>query len=202
MIKLNNITKKRQSRVILDNISTTFEDKQHYAIFGESGSGKTTLLNIIAGYEQSDSGTLEIDNEATIEYLFQESLLFSNITVKENMLLKWLAKSDDLDTFETEYIKALQLFGMEKFASEKVDALSEEEKKHVELCQVFLMKPQIVLFDEPVSSLDSDNKSLIINAIHNNFIDSIVIMVCHEETKYFDDFTLLSLKKGRLAVYE
>lgn len=198
MIKLNNITKKRQSRIILDNISIAFEDKGHYVIFGENG---TTLLNIIAGYEKADSGTFTIGNESTVQYLLKESLLFSNITVKENMLLKWLAKSDDLEAFETECKKALELFKMEKFASEKVDTLSEEEKKRIELCQVFMMKPQIVLIDEPVSSVNSDNKALIINAIHNNFIDSIVIMTCHEEAKYFDDFTLLSLKE-RLAIYE
>lgn len=88
MIKLNHIRKVRQNRIILDDIDFSFKDKQHYVIFGESGSGKTTLLNIIAEYEKADSGTLEIEKERNLEYLFQDNLLFSNITVKENMLNK------------------------------------------------------------------------------------------------------------------
>ena len=202
MIKLNHIRKVRQNRIILDDIDFSFKDKQHYVIFGESGSGKTTLLNIIAEYEKADSGTLEIEKERNLEYLFQDNLLFSNITVKENMLIKWESVNQNIDEFEIEYTFALKLFSMEKFANEKVYTLSGGEKKRVELAQVFLMKPDIVLFDEPTSSLDSDNKRFIIEAIEKNFRNSIVILVSHDEKEYFRNFTLLELKRGRLNVYE
>ena len=202
MIKLNHIRKVRQNRIILDDIDFSFKDKQHYVIFGESGSGKTTLLNIIAEYEKADRGTLEIEKERNLEYLFQDNLLFSNITVKENMLIKWESVNQNIDEFEKEYTFALKLFSMEKFANEKVYTLSGGEKKRVELAQVFLMKPDIVLFDEPTSSLDSDNKRFIIEAIEKNFRNSIVILVSHDEKEYFRNFTLLELKRGRLNVYE
>ena len=202
MIKLNHIRKVRQNRIILDDIDFSFKDKQHYVIFGESGSGKTTLLNIIAEYEKADSGTLEIEKERNLEYLFQDNLLFSNITVKENMLIKWESVNQNIDEFEKEYTFALKLFSMEKFANERVYTLSGGEKKRVELAQVFLMKPDIVLFDEPTSSLDSDNKRFIIEAIEKNFRNSIVILVSHDEKEYFRNFTLLELKRGRLNVYE
>ena len=202
MIKLNHIRKVRQNRIILDDIDFSFKDKQHYVIFGESGSGKTTLLNIIAEYEKADSGTLEIEKERNLEYLFQDNLLFSNITVKENMLIKWESVNQNIDEFEKEYTFDLKLFSMEKFANEKVYTLSGGEKKRVELAQVFLMKPDIVLFDEPTSSLDSDNKRFIIEAIEKNFRNSIVILVSHDEKEYFRNFTLLELKRGRLNVYE
>lgn len=202
MIKLKHIRKVRQNRIILDDIDFSFKDKQHYVIFGESGSGKTTLLNIIAEYEKVDSGTLEIEKERNLEYLFQDNLLFSNITVKENMLIKWESVNQNIDEFEKEYTFALKLFSMEKFANEKVYTLSGGEKKRVELAQVFLMKPDIVLFDEPTSSLDSDNKRFIIETIEKNFRNSIVILVSHDEKEYFRNFTLLELKRGRLNVYE
>lgn len=202
MIKLNHIRKARQNRIILDDIDFSFNDKQHYVIFGESGSGKTTLLNIIAGYEKADSGTLEIEKDRNLEYLFQDNLLFSNITVKENMLIKWESVNQNLDEFEKEYTYALKLFSMEKFVNEKVYTLSGGEKKRIELAQVFLMKPDIVLFDEPTASLDSDNKHYIIQAIEKNFRNSIVILVSHDAKEYFRNFTLLELKKGRLNVYE
>lgn len=202
MIKLNNIKKARQGRIVLNDVNFSFSDKQHYVIFGESGSGKTTLLNIITGYEKSDSGTLAIINGKNLEYLFQDDLLFSNLTVKENMLIKWRSKYSDINQFEESYMQALKLFSMDQFVEEKVYTLSGGEKKRVELAQIFLMKPDIILFDEPTTSLDSDNKKFIIEAIQNNFKDSIVILVSHDEKKYFNDFILLKLKDGGLCIYE
>ena len=129
MIKLNNIKKIRKNRSVLNDINFAFNDKQHYVIFGESGSGKTTLLNIIAGYEKSDSGTLKIINGKNLEYLFQDNLLFSNITVKENMLIKWASKYQNVKQFEENYMQASKLFSMDNFAKEKVYTLSGGEKK-------------------------------------------------------------------------
>ena len=176
--------------------------KRYYVIFGESGSGKTTLLNIIAGYEKSDSGTLKIINGKNLEYLFQDNLLFSNITVKENMLIKWASKYQNVKQFEENYMQALKLFSMDNFAKEKVYTLSGGEKKRIELAQIFLMKPDIILLDEPTASLDSDNKKFIIKVIEKNFQDAIVILVSHDEKKYFNNFTLLELRNGGLDRYD
>lgn len=202
MIKLNNIKKIRKNRTVLNDINFAFNDKQHYVIFGESGSGKTTLLNIIAGYEKSDSGTLKIINGKNLEYLFQDNLLFSNITVKENMLIKWESKYQNVKQFEENYMQALKLFSMDNFAKEKVYTLSGGEKKRIELAQIFLMKPDIILLDEPTASLDSDNKKFIIKVIEKNFQDAIVILVSHDEKKYFNNFTLLELRNGGLDRYD
>lgn len=202
MITLNHISKKRYNRIVLEDIHFTFKEKKHYVIFGESGSGKTTLLNIIAGYEQADSGTIEIEKEKHIEYLFQEDLLFSNMTVLDNMRIRWESRYQDLIEFEKECAQALKLFSMEKFANEKVYTLSGGEKKRIELAQIFLMKPDIVLLDEPTTSLDVDNKHFIVEAIKNIFKNSIVILVSHEGKTFFSDFHLLELKKGSLNEYE
>lgn len=202
MIKLNNIKKIRKNRTVLNDINFAFNDKQHYVIFGESGSGKTTLLNIIAGYEKSDSGTLKIINGKNLEYLFQDNLLFSNITVKENMLIKWASKYQNVKQFEENYMQALKFFSMDNFAKEKVYTLSGGEKKRIELAQIFLMKPDIILLDEPTASLDSDNKKFIIKVIEKNFQDAIVILVSHDEKKYFNNFTLLELRNGGLDRYD
>lgn len=79
MISLNQVKKMRQGRVILNGINFNFLNNKHYVIFGESGIGKTTLLNLIAGYENADSGRIEYENEKklNLQYLFQETLLFS-----------------------------------------------------------------------------------------------------------------------------
>lgn len=202
MIQLNNIKKSRENRIVLKDISFSFCNKKHYAIFGESGSGKTTLLNIIAGYEKVDDGILQIDNDKNIEYLFQENLLFSNITVKENMLIKWKSQYQDITEFENNYVKALKLVSMDKFADAKVYTLSGGEKKRIELAQIFLMQPDIVLLDEPTASLDPDNKIFIVKIIEEIFKNSIVILVSHDDKKYFKNFKLLELRNGGLDIYE
>lgn len=200
MIELNQIKKCRFDRVILNSINVTFLDNQHYVILGESGSGKTTLLNIIAGYEQADKGNINIEKEAKIEYLFQDNLLFSNISVEHNMLIKWLSnnKITSKKEFEEKCMDALKLFSIEQFVNSKIYTLSGGEKRRVELAQIFLSKPNILLLDEPTANLDSNNKGFIIDTIRKNFKNTIVIIVSHDDKKYFSNFKLLNLKEGGL----
>lgn len=202
MIKLNQIKKSKSDRVILSGISVTFFDNQHYVVFGESGSGKTTLLNIIAGYEQADEGTINIEKANKIEYLFQDNLLFSNISVKYNMFIKWASsnKTINQEEFEEKCINVLKLFSIEQFMDTKVYTLSGGEKRRVELAQIFLSEPDILLLDEPTANLDSNNKKFIIEIIEKNFKNTIVILVSHDDRKYFSNFKLLNLKEGGLYV--
>src|SRR5690554_1349874 len=89
IIKLNNITKNYNGKTLLDKIDFEFNGDNIYIIRGESGSGKTTLLNIIAGYINTDDGIVEVDPSIKIGYLFQDEMLFSNLSVKENMFIKF-----------------------------------------------------------------------------------------------------------------
>ena len=118
------------------------------------------------------------------------------------MFIKWESKYKDLVKFEVEYLNALKLFSMEQFADKEVFTLSGGEKKRVELAQIFMMKPDIVLFDEPTTGLDCDNKKYIVDMIGKVFKDSIVILVSHDEKKYFSSYKLLKLDSGGLDFYE
>ena len=200
MISLEQIRKTQQDRPVLNNINISFSDNQHYVIVGESGSGKTTLLNIIAGYEQADKGLITVDKGSRIEYLFQDTLLFSNISVRENMFIKWFGLCHDLDQndFEKNSKHALELFSVGHFADSKVHSLSGGEKRRVELAQIFLSSPDILLLDEPTANLDAENKKKIIEIIHKNFQHTIVILVSHDDPKFFHDYVLLKLKEGKL----
>lgn len=135
MIKLEAITKKRQDRTILNDLTIEFLDRHHYVILGESGSGKTTLLNLIAGYDTADIGTIETNTNSKIEYLFQDSLLFSNITVKENMLIKWTSCNPNTikEDFEEKSKHALRLFSVEQFYDSKIHSLSGGEKSRARI---------------------------------------------------------------------
>lgn len=94
MYELNGITKEYASVPALDNITMRIEDNELVSIRGESGCGKSTLLNVIAGLTMADSGTITGNSEPLpddphkrgISMVFQDSLLFNNMTVRENIL--------------------------------------------------------------------------------------------------------------------
>ncbi|NJO03948.1 MAG: ATP-binding cassette domain-containing protein [Bacteroidia bacterium] len=94
MLKVNHIHKKFNQKVVLHDLSLTLPRQQTLSILGASGSGKTTLLKIIAGLEQAEQGTVQLDGQSidyvpahrrNIVYLYQESLLFPHLNVYENL---------------------------------------------------------------------------------------------------------------------
>lgn len=203
MIKLDHVTKTRQSTIVLSSVDMTFYDNTHYVILCENKSDKTTLFNIIKGYETADDGTIEAYSQGSIEYLLDECLLFPNATVKESMQIKWLAKNKDLNEFEEQYTKAIKLLDLEEFADKKVSDLSQVQKKCLELANVFIMKPKCVLMLDTLEDLPENDKKLIINLIENNFKDTtVIISSCISNDKYFDSFTILTLLNGEVALHE
>lgn len=203
MIKLNHVTKTRQSTIVLSSVDITFQDKENYAILCESKSDKTTLFNIIKGYETADDGTVETDEQKNIEYILEDSLLFSSLTVKENMQIKWLAKNKDLDKFEEQYIKALQLFDLENMSDTKIETLSDIKKKCLELAGAYIMNPKSMLLLDTLFDLPDFDKQKLISLIEDNFADTTVIIAsCNADKKYFDNFSLLTLDKGEVTLHE
>ena len=94
MLEMNGVTKEYSFVKVLDNISLRIDDREIISIRGESGCGKSTLLHVIAGLIKADSGTITKNNEPLsdiphrrgVAMVFQDSLLFNNMTVRENIL--------------------------------------------------------------------------------------------------------------------
>lgn len=195
-MELINISKKFNDKQILNNINFKF-DKNFYLITGESGIGKTTLLNIIGGYLNADTGSIKYDSKLNIEYLFQEELLFSNLTVKENMLIKYLAtEKNNLNNFEAICTNILLKLKVENLWDEKINKLSGGEKQRIQLANILIRDPDIILMDEPISKLDKENRSDVINLIMDIFKNKIVIIISHNEI--ISEFKNLKIMKGNL----
>lgn len=139
------------------------------AIYGESGSGKTTLLRCIAGLEQSASGNLRVGNEVwqegdmfiptckrDIGYVFQEASLFPHLTARQNLTFAQRHASRVLD--DKQFIEIVQLLGIEKQLDYYPENLSGGERQRVAIARALLLKPKLLLMDEPLASLDSDRK--------------------------------------------
>ena len=142
------ISKSYGKQVVFDGLTLDIEKGKILCVLGESGGGKTTLLNILAGLTTYDG---EIDNAPKkVGYIFQEPRLLPNLTVEEN--LRYVGGSaEKID-------ELLQKTELTACRNKKPRALSGGEKQRVAFARAFLNDGDMLLLDEPFSSLDTPLK--------------------------------------------
>lgn len=168
LLRATNLTKRfsPQDPPVVDKVSFTVAPEEIFAILGPSGCGKTTTLRMIAGFERTDEGSIQL-NGKTLEcpythvppekrgvgFVFQDYALFPHLNVLENVKfgLTGLSKS------EREYRAndILELIGMKAFCKRKPHELSGGQQQRVALARALAPKPSMLLMDEPFSNLDA-----------------------------------------------
>ena len=144
------------------------------AIFGHSGSGKTTLLRCIAGLEQLPGGRLSVNgdtwqgpdgfvpvHERPLGYVFQESSLFDHLTVQGNLDFGRKRTRGAMNGAEMAAI--IELLGIGHLLGKRPAQLSGGEKQRVAIARALVLKPRLLLMDEPLASLDHGRKREILN---------------------------------------
>jgi iron(III) transport system ATP-binding protein len=172
LLCLNNLSKRYKTgrEMAVDNVSFRMEKGEILALLGESGSGKTTLLRMIAGFEKPTSGEVFLNGEMVagpgifigpekrgIGVVFQDYALFPHLRVMENMEfgLKHLSPAAKKERISL-MMGLTGTAGMEKrFPHE----LSGGQKQRIALARALAPKPELILFDEPFSSIDSMRKN-------------------------------------------
>lgn len=149
---------------ILKEISFDVQKGEFVTLLGPSGCGKSTLLRCIAGLEQPQQGTLELDGQAIqqrptkerdIGFVFQHYALFPTMTVFENVSFGLKARKMDKGTMNQRVFKLLDLVQLTDFADTNVQRLSGGQKQRVALARALATEPKILLLDEPLSALDA-----------------------------------------------
>lgn len=211
MLKLRNVKKSYGGTTILNNISFDVEDGEIVSILGSSGSGKTTLLNIILGTADIDEGTIHY-NEANLtdvsmekrgfNIVFQDYALFPNINAYENIVYG-LKNKPDISTQE-EVNELIQLLGLEEHLNKSIEHLSGGQKQRVALARTLVMKPKILLLDEPLSALDGVIKESIkskIKQIAKEFnLTTIIVTHDPEEALSLSDKVMI-INGGSIVQY-
>ena len=137
---------------------------EFFAVVGPSGCGKTTLLRLIAGYERPDGGTVAIDGvditahsprERGIGMVFQNYALFPHMSVFENVAFGLRAQRVSREALGPRVSAALESVKMAAKASASVTALSGGEQQRVAVARALVLRPRLLLFDEPLSNLDA-----------------------------------------------
>ncbi len=145
------------------------------ALVGSSGAGKTTLLNLIAGVLRPDRGAIVLDNEALVDtragvwkpphsrrigYVFQEPRLFPHMTVRQNLEYgRWFHRRQTGGASQDEVIGLLNLGAL---LARRPAKLSGGEKQRVALGRALLSNPRLLLFDEPLASIDQAHREEIL----------------------------------------
>lgn len=211
MLELKNIVKKYGNNVILDDISLQIKKGEIVSILGPSGSGKTTLLNLILGITDISSGKIIYDGEDITEVplekrgfniVFQDYALFPNLTAYENIVYG-LRNKPGIST-EKDVQDFIHLLGLEEHLNKRISQLSGGQKQRVALARTMVMKPKILLLDEPLSALDGVIKESIkskIKEIAREFsLTTIIVTHDPEEALTLSDKVLI-INDGEIAQY-
>ncbi len=211
MLELKNITKSFNGNLILNDISLTVNDGEIISILGPSGSGKTTLLNLILGITESDSGTLIYNGQDLTDVpmeqrgfniVFQDYALFPNLNAYQN--ITYGLKNNPHISSKEEVDELIDLLGLRDHLKKRIDQLSGGQKQRVAIARTMVMKPKILLMDEPLSALDGVIKESIkdrIKTIAREFhLTTIIVTHDPEEALTLSDRVLI-INHGRIAQY-
>ena len=162
MLELKNVKKSYDGTPVLTDISLNIEDGEIVSILGPSGCGKTTLLNLILGIVDSDGGQIIYNGEDItnvpmekrgFNIVFQDYALFPNLNVYQNITYG-LRNNPEISSRE-EVEDLIHLLGLEEHLNKRIGQLSGGQKQRVALARTMVMKPKILLLDEPFSALDA-----------------------------------------------
>ena len=211
MLELSHIQKSFDGVSVLKDISIQVEDGEIVSILGPSGCGKTTLLNIILGIVEADAGTIVYNGEDLtrtvmekrgFNIVFQDYALFPNLNVYQNITYGLKNKPGISSKEEVEEL--IHLLGLEDHLNKRVDQLSGGQKQRVALARTMVMKPRILLLDEPLSALDGVIKESIkdrIKTIAREYhLTTIIVTHDPEEALTLSDRVLI-IDQGTITQY-
>ncbi|WP_282192857.1 ABC transporter ATP-binding protein [Romboutsia ilealis] len=199
-VKLVNITKSFDEKIVLENINIDIKDGELVSLLGVSGCGKSTTLQLIAGLINPDSGDIIFNDKSVLNIptgkreaviVFQDYLLFPHMSVYENIEFGLKMKNINKKTRKdkvNELIKLVKLNGYEnKYPSE----LSGGQKQRVAIARTLAINPKVLLLDEPFSNLDinlrNEMREFVLNLQKKLYITTILVTHDKEEALIMSD---------------
>ncbi len=163
MIEFRDVHKYYGDYHALRGITATIRPGEFFSLLGPSGCGKTTLLRTIAGFEGISSGAVLIDgrdmadvpaNKRPTNMVFQSYAIFPHLSVEENVGFGLRRDSRSKEDKAKAVIEALEMVGLKGYGKRAAHALSGGQRQRVALARALILKPKVLLLDEPLSALD------------------------------------------------
>ena len=215
-LRLLDVTKRFDDRSVIERVSLELREGRAMALLGPSGGGKTTLLRLIAGLETPDDGEIWIAGQQVaakgrnivpprgrnIGFVFQDLALWPHLTVAGNLDFvlqsqRWerRARRDRVD-------EVLRMVHMVPHADKYPSQLSGGEQQRVAIARAFVARSQLLLLDEPLSNLDSDLKSTLLEelSVLQRRLKLTTLYVTHDESeaRSFAD-SIVRMKNGQIG---
>ena len=197
-VELVGVSKAFGQALVCSNLHLRVEAGELVSLLGPSGCGKTTLLRMMCGLETVDHGERLIDNEPLangtldprISLLFQQPVLYPHLTVSGNMALG-LPNNIGKKERKARVEAMLEFVGMTGFGSRRTQRLSGGEAQRVAFGRALLGSPQVLLLDEPFSSVDATTRLELATAtrewLKNSNVTAVHVTHDPEEAKRFAD---------------
>jgi multiple sugar transport system ATP-binding protein len=163
-IRIENVTKRFDNFVAVDNVSLTIEDQEFVVLLGPSGCGKTTLLRAIAGLGMTDEGRICIGErditylpprERKISMVFQSYAIFPHMTVFDNVAFGLKMNKFNQEEIKKRVREASELLHIENMLDRYPSKMSGGQRQRVAVARAIAMRSEVLLMDEPLSNLDA-----------------------------------------------
>lgn len=193
---LKNITKAFGKAVVIDNLDLTIKRGTMVTLLGPSGCGKTTVLRLVAGLESPTSGQIFIDGEDVTKssiqnrdicIVFQSYALFPHMSIGDNVGYGLKMQGVGSEERKQRVKEALELVDLSGFEDRYVDQISGGQQQRVALARALVLKPKVLLFDEPLSNLDANLRRSMREKIRElqQRLGITSLYVTHDQTEAF-----------------
>ncbi|HDR0698805.1 ferric ABC transporter ATP-binding protein [Pasteurella multocida] len=193
---LKNVTKAFGKAVVIDNLDLSIKRGTMVTLLGPSGCGKTTVLRLVAGLESSTSGQIFIDGEDVTKssiqnrdicIVFQSYALFPHMSIGDNVGYGLKMQGVSKEERAKRVKEALELVDLAGFEDRYVDQISGGQQQRVALARALVLKPKVLLFDEPLSNLDANLRRSMREKIRElqQRLGITSLYVTHDQTEAF-----------------
>jgi multiple sugar transport system ATP-binding protein len=193
-ITLKKVSKSFGATVIIPNIDLTIEEGEFVVFVGPSGCGKSTLLRLIAGLEDTSSGTINIDGrdvtdeppaKRKLAMVFQSYALYPHMSVRNNIAFPLKMAGEDKATIDKKVADAARVLNLTDYLERRPGQLSGGQRQRVAIGRAIVRQPSAFLFDEPLSNLDAALRGtmrLEISELHHQ-LKTTMIYVTHDQVE-------------------
>ncbi len=194
IIRIEGVCKNFGGVQAVDNVSLDIMQGEFFALVGPSGCGKTTLLRMLAGFETPDAGRILIDgrdmtgvdaNQRPVNMLFQSYAVFPHMNVEANVAYGLRIARRPHDEIRARTEAALKLVKLSGFEKSRPDTLSGGQRQRVALARALVMRPAVLLLDEPLSALDAKlREAMQLELVHlQKTVGITFLIVTHDQSE-------------------
>ena len=191
-IKIENAQKRYGDNIIIENLSLDIKQGEFFTLLGPSGCGKTTLLRMIAGFNSIEKGDFYFNEKRindldpakrNIGMVFQNYAIFPHLTVEQNVEFGLKNRKVSKEEMKVETEKFLKLMQIDEYRDRMPERLSGGQQQRVALARALVIKPDVLLMDEPLSNLDAKLRIEMRTAIKEiqNSIGITTVYVTHDQ---------------------